>query len=192
LDAGFRREHGLHSGVFQHYAVAVTDRRGLVISLKRRLFTIIESSPRADARVAKYAPKRHHEGSVRDHVVIQAKDTTVEFGVVLSMRDRGAELIAASAALSKRLASLNSQARAQPASKRAATRATVSSAYASLLLRATTSDLVATTTPLDPAGISGVDRSVKHDRVAAIVRSERRSARPSSSSRQDGCPFAQS
>jgi hypothetical protein len=94
LDAGFRREHGLYSRGFPQDAVAVTDRRVLVISLKRRRFTIVESFPRADARVTEYEPKRRDGESLRDHVVIQASDTTVKFSVAPSI-DRGAELIAA-------------------------------------------------------------------------------------------------
>ena len=90
LDADFRREHGLNSEGVPNDAIVLTNRHVLVIRLRRRLLTIVVSLPRADACVTEYEPRRPE----RDHVVIQASDTTVKFSFGLSMHDRGAELIA--------------------------------------------------------------------------------------------------
>jgi hypothetical protein len=123
LDPGLRGEHGLYSGGFPQDAVAVTDRRVLATRLKRRRFKIVESSLRTDARVTKYEPKRHDGESRHDHIVIQASDRTVGFGVALTMHDRGSELIAAlGGVLEPARVTCGCELEVRPTSKRAATK----------------------------------------------------------------------
>jgi hypothetical protein len=97
LGRSFRLEHGLGNmdWTAANDAIVLTNRRVLVIRLRRRVFTIMTSVPRAGAQVTEYEPRRRSGESVTDHVVIQASETTVKLSFDSSMHERGAELIAA-------------------------------------------------------------------------------------------------